>query len=466
MEVGIQVRDDRFARQDLKIEPQAEGYPSGLVFALKPAHVIEGRVTYADSGRPVPRARLAVMGGRYINGEADAEGRFRLNPYADSPYKSDATGDPLFSVFAYPPDGQPYLGLDRDLGWPKGAVRQTVEFALPPATLVRGRVTDATSGKPLAGVQVVYMPRNEARPAEEQGRRILTGEWSAAVSGDDGAYAIAIPPGAGHLVARGPSPEYILAEFGSNTIDYGRPGGIRKYAQAVIPVEAPRGSGTLDVAIALRHGITRRGRVLDPDGQPVAAATLITRFNVSDEAHRWGGDKIPVRDGRFVLPGLQEGQAYRVLVIDSKQRRGAAVEISARESGDEPVIRLAPCGSVRVRLVDEAGKPVVRYRLVLEFLVIPGRFQCEFDGNFRGEDLAACAGQALLGYGGHWGGPPTDADGRVTLSGLIPGATYRLLTSEHDAVSLDSEILEDFRVEPGQVLDLPEFTIKGVRAED
>ena len=78
-------------------------------------------------------------------------------------------------------------------------------------------------------------------------------------------------------------------------------------------------------------------------------------------------------------------------------------------------------------------------------MLTPGRFQCDFDGNMRGEDLAADAGPGL-GYTSYGGGPPTDNDGRATFSGLIPGATYRLLTTEGGNISIDSKVLKDFQV--------------------
>ena len=72
----------------------------------------------------------------------------------------------------------------------------------------------------------------------------------------------------------------------------------------------------------------------------------------------------------------------------------------------------------------------------------------------------ADAGPAA-GYHGYFGGTPTDAAGRTTLTGLIPGATYRLLTTEGDNISIDSEVLKDFQVKPGEALELPDLTIKG-----
>ncbi len=165
---------------------------------------------------------MAAQGGHYISDQADTQGRFRLNPYADTVYTSMTTGEALFTVYAYAPDGQPYLGVQKEITWTKGSVRQTVNFALPRGVLVRGKVTEAGSGKPVEGCQILYQPLN--RPSFEPTEALLTGEWSTVISRKDGTYSIPVPAGPGHLIATKASAEYILSEYGSQTLD-GRAGG-------------------------------------------------------------------------------------------------------------------------------------------------------------------------------------------------------------------------------------------------
>jgi RNA polymerase sigma factor (sigma-70 family) len=451
----VQIRDERFARQEIAIAPQALAEPEGKTYVLTPAHPIDGRVTYADTGAPVPHARMAAQGGHYISDQADALGRFRLNPYADTPYQSMTTGESLFTVYAYAPDGQPYLGVSKELTWKKGSIRQTLDFALPRGVLVRGKVTDISSGKPVEGCQILYAPLHPA--PFDPSFSVLTGEWSTMVSRIDGSYSIPVPEGPGHLVATKASPEYILSEFGSQMLA-GHAGGLRKYAQALVRFDAKKGNDPMDVAIALRRGVTLKGQVIGPDDKPVAEGAIITRFNVNAQAQRWGGFPISIRDGRFVLSGLEPGRLYTLLVHDAKRRWGAAIAVSPRATAAGLMIRLAPCGQVKIRLVDSASKPVAGYRAALQLVLTPGRFQCDFDGSVRGEDLAADAGPGL-GYSSYMGGPPTDDAGCSTFNGLIPGATYRLLTTERDNISIDSKVLKDFEVASGQTLELPALTI-------
>ena len=117
--------------------------PEPIAIALQPARTIVGRVTYADTGRPVPHA-LVASGPSYS--EADAEGRFRV------PAGPAAAG--RFGVRAQSPDGAPYLMTFKQGEWPKGAIEQSVDIALPRGVVVRGKITEEGTGRPVAGAVV------------------------------------------------------------------------------------------------------------------------------------------------------------------------------------------------------------------------------------------------------------------------------------------------------------------------
>ncbi len=62
-----------------------------MTLALEPAKIIKGRITDADTGKPIPHAQLRILsysttlGGTVNEFEADAEGRFRANPLSAKP---------------------------------------------------------------------------------------------------------------------------------------------------------------------------------------------------------------------------------------------------------------------------------------------------------------------------------------------------------------------------------------------
>ena len=89
---------DRFRRRVIHIEPGAEAKPIAIV--VQPARSIIGRVTYADTGRPVPHATVG-QGERRT--ETDDDGRFRAVIPGASPTAS--------VVRVQAPDGSPYLIL-------------------------------------------------------------------------------------------------------------------------------------------------------------------------------------------------------------------------------------------------------------------------------------------------------------------------------------------------------------------
>jgi hypothetical protein len=118
----LTVHDPRFALQRIEIETDSALESKPLTAALVPAQILTGRVTYADTDKPVPHAPLEVMASQGRVGtpaefETDADGRFRVNP---------PPTDRSYRVTAFPPEGQPYLFAAEFLEWPKGAIEQSL----------------------------------------------------------------------------------------------------------------------------------------------------------------------------------------------------------------------------------------------------------------------------------------------------------------------------------------------------
>ncbi len=62
LRVYLSLVDPRFASQVIEINTDAASTAQPLSFALQPARTITGRVTYADTGKPVPHARVTLNG--------------------------------------------------------------------------------------------------------------------------------------------------------------------------------------------------------------------------------------------------------------------------------------------------------------------------------------------------------------------------------------------------------------------
>src|SRR5262249_46112035 len=241
--------------------------------SLAPARVLEGVIRAADTGKPLPDAHLRVDAwdkrttrparqgetwGRYLPGRADAradaQGRYRVNPFP---------GDTL-DVWVYPPDGAPYLVVNkRGVTWPEKAARHELDLTLPRGVLVRGKVTEAGSGKPVPGAAVQFQKRMTNNPQLARAQADPMAVWwvDDALSGPDGGFQIAVQPGPGHLLVRGPTDDYVHVETSTMQLETGQRGGRPLFPDGLLPLELHPATEAVTVSITLRRGVTVRGRV-------------------------------------------------------------------------------------------------------------------------------------------------------------------------------------------------------------
>jgi RNA polymerase sigma factor (sigma-70 family) len=467
LKVGLEIDDLRFAPKELWVDtddPKAEN----LLLGLAPGQVVEGRVVCEDTGKPMANARMEAgsysrseegytTGGGTVDGQADAQGRFRIRLYPGS------TG----YVTAYPPDGEPYLVASHSFDWPKGVVKQEVEVKVPRGVLLRGKITEAPSGRPVAGASVEYRtPRDDVVKRKGSG-----GWWGRVLTAADGSYALAVPPGPAHLLLTGPTPDYLAEPVGSAEVEIAKPGGDPLYYHASAALDLKENERPKEMSFALRRGVTLRGNVVDADGKPVAKAVLfVGSFRPAWEKAL---SPIEVRDGRWELRGCDPQRTYHLLflacpdkveqmltaeaigangrlllpmLLGPKNKLGAAVDVSAKKAGGEPIdVRLKPTGSARLHVLDAKGRPLPGFGPSLELVVGPGPTFGEAleKGTLAGEAvyLAGTFGEAIKAA-------PSDPPGTLTLEGLIPGATYRLRQFQQ------TKIYKEFTAEPGKTIDV------------
>jgi RNA polymerase sigma factor (sigma-70 family) len=457
---AIQARDGRFARQEFEFRSTGGKADKPLTCALAPARTLVGTVTYSDTGQPVPHARLVVFsmpeprpGGlrvEQMEGRSDGKGRFRLVPYVGS----------HLTVLALPPPGTPYLLRSKSIRWPKGdVIKKEVHFSLVRGILVRGRVTEKPSGKPVAGASVEFVQcrdnnpffRNDTSTSWDEGQQI-------GVSGKDGTFRLAVLPGPGHLLVCGPTPDYVKVETSLKKLE-GLPinSDHRYYLDAVVPLHLKPQPGPHPVAVMLRRGVTLTGQVLGPDDKPVAHAVLLCRtyFERGYSHNNMAKSARKVLDGRFELPGCDPDRPVEVFILDAADQLGSVVQLSPKELRGQPArVRLQRCGTARARLVDGNGKPLANIRCHVVAVITPGVPWAE--SVRRKGMIAETAFLSSLDRKGHEN-LHSDAQGRVTLPTLIPGATHSLSAMPRGFGLVH---LKDFKAEPGKALDLGDLTIK------
>jgi RNA polymerase sigma factor (sigma-70 family) len=457
MALGLEILDPRYERKtDWEVNTADRKSCENVRLVLAPGRYVEGRVVYQDTGKPVPHAAL-MLTNPIIEAKADAEGRFKVPLY--NPRDDEAFGfiSRDVSVCAFPPPGEPYLGAAQGVDFPKGVVRREVNLALTRGALIRGKVTEAVSGKPVEGARIAYN----------------AGYDHSVASGPDGSYQIGAAPGAGRLIVSHPSGEYIAEVLGSAGGVGDKAAGDPAYHHAILDVEVKPGEKVKEVNVSLRRGVTVRGRLVGPDDKPVDSAVLF----VSRHRPRFENTMHPllVRGGRFEVRGLDPKKTYHLVFLEHPRlprptitpeslqgfpqlyiqellgpanKVGMAVEVSPKEVKEDFVVKLAPCGKAKVRFVDGAGKPLANYSAWLQLVVTPGpRIFQALEEKTLAAEVVTLTGR----YGGQLDGKPSDANGFATFEGLIPGATYRLKKTDREP---NNEVLKDFTAEAGKTTEI------------
>jgi protocatechuate 3,4-dioxygenase beta subunit len=444
----LEIKDDRFAPVTLTLAA-GQGQPKELLHILLPAKQVVGRVTYADTGKPVPRALIRL--GNFQNpgsvlARTDKDGRYRINPTGES------------NLIAQPPAGEPYLGVIQSLPETKGAAQRRLDVRLPRGVLVRGRVTEAGSGKPVARAVVYFMQQDydnrDYRPGLALG-------WEYPVWTDrKGKFQMTVQPGPGTLLAKARTPDYIPVEIGEVTNFGGLtlPHSQRWSAHGVARVNFKPKRSPQTVNFQLRPGVTVTGKVVGPDGKPVRPyVMMITRLNTSaaHHVHQMTPPDWPVEPPGFTLKSCDPDNPYPVIFFDEKNRCGAVVTISGKQKGKPLTVKLARCGTAVARFVGADGKPLADYFPWIYLLVSPGPHGYELDKVRKHKGLPADELLALHRQFYETEKTKTDAKGRFTFPLLIPGATYRIWDPRTTKV-----LVREFTAKPGEKKDLGDIVLK------
>ncbi len=210
---------------------------------------------------------------------------------------------------------------------------QRIELELPVGYTIEGRLVDS-EGRPIAG-----------------GSLWVSEPWSRRH---------------GHVLARSDSQgHYRLAGL--------QPDGMHWFF-AFAPDHAPSGAGYLDAApgsvvqhdiVLDRSGGAVDGRVLAPDGNPLAGAQVLVGF---DHAH-WDGPR-PRRtktdiEGSFTIEGLKPGPMP--LMARATGYSAVQQELTVLASGRQGVtLRLGPEARITGRVLDLDGEPLAKARVGVE----------------------------------------------------------------------------------------------------
>jgi hypothetical protein len=361
---------------------------------LERAATIRGRVMFADGGLPVVGANVGLdepwrYGERWSNrvvasvaSVTDADGRFEIDGIAEGEHEVLVVADGcLFATLRVqaPTQTEPTIELTR-------------------AMTIEGEVV-CEDGTPAANFSVAATPECLDVP--------LGGGTTASQSGVDGRFRL-LP------IARG---TYTIAARGS------LPG--RSLSRETL-VRGVAG-GSVGVRVVVASAPTLSGRVVDPEGCPVARAA-VSAWRISPPIAR---ETTSAADGSFELVGLSEGDLRLVVVPPGVWPPDGAVCVLERQL-------------LRAELVTSAGGPDVVVSLA-RGLAIEGVARSADGRPLRGAIVIAAA--TTKSRSDPCGGLVA-ADGSFTITGLAPG-TYKLGVSDVQRPSRTLPLVGGESVEAG-----------------
>lgn len=162
--------------------------------------------------------------------------------------------------------------------------------------------------------------------------------------------------------ASGPDGRFAIEglDVGPHVLDASHPSRPRAYLRNVM-------TGRTDARIEMAGGVSLTGRVVDEDGQPVPAFTVLARV-VRSALVRHNVDSVSSydSDGRFELGGLTEGD-FELVATSRGFPPSEPVPVTVRAGGSIPVtITLRRGGRIEGVVTNDDGEPVAGATIALE----------------------------------------------------------------------------------------------------
>jgi hypothetical protein len=315
-----------------------------------------------------------------------------------------------------------------------------LDVALKRGVVLRGRVTDKGTGKPVKAEVEYFIFSDNAEEVERAGG-FREGGSIYTRTAEDGSYTLVGLPRRGIVTAR-----VWTAKLGRYILGAGadRIKGISEYRtfhtypyschaarfHSLVEVNPAKDAASVACNLALDPGKTVTATVLGVDGRPLEGARIEGLRGL-----QWY-DQLQLPTARFTLTGIDPQKPRAFLFFHPGNQLGAAVVLT----GDEPkdfTVRLQPCATITGRVVDAEGQP---------------RAGVELAGFL--EDGRPDPGEGMGGLCG----AKTDKDGRFRVRGLIPGLTWRNVCIQ-EGNQLTGRVLRRVVFRPGEVKDLGDLKI-------
>jgi len=404
-------------------------------YAVAPGKPIQGVIRDKDTSRPLAGMNLKGMvydehsrvWAAGVEATSDEAGHYRLTGLPRAP---------AYRLFVEPGGGRPYLNATFRVAADTPAFDPvTYDFALKRGIVLRGKVTDKATGRPISGFVNVYTFEDNPHNDEFPGYR---SSYPPHVLVQNGRYEVVALPGRGVIGFRCRQDgyrEHYRGRVGAEAIKGYDPGAkvfrteptnceVGTY-HVVAELNLDSGSATATLDIQVDPGRTLVVNPVDPEGRPVAG----TMAAGVDDLFPWSEHSQP--SAKVEVHGLDPGQRRRVTITHAGRKLIGSIYLKGDETGPL-TLRLQPYGTLTGRIIDDNGQPSGGLRLFNTEGVWPPR----------------PAEQGILPAGDN-DGIHTGPDGRFRVEGLVPGLRYGGSAAEGRG-----EVFRDVTVASGEVKDL------------
>ena len=351
-------------------------YGAKFTFSAEPHQLIEGVVTDAETGDPIPG--VAVESDSYQDGSKGQMGFFQpgnARTVTDERGTYRLTGLPQSKehhLRLVVPNNQPYLSRPRVSlkEFAEGLRPTKLDFKLKRTGWIAGSVKDKLTGEPVRA-RVLFSPHQDNERGKEYSLEI--GQYvdpirmkHVAVDTDErGKFRIKAVPGEGLLMAVAKSNAYCpgngAGELGDRwfkqmgndatrvTKTYHHNGEMWMHAFKAVTAKL---DGIVESDIELDPGNTVSVSLVDPDGESISGVSVRNRVPVS-----WRNE-IPSKDSKVDIVAVQPTRPRAVLFYHRERNLGGMLLANQSQRKSQKTVRMEECGVVKGRLLDKNGKPI------------------------------------------------------------------------------------------------------------
>jgi RNA polymerase sigma factor (sigma-70 family) len=423
-----------------KDEPQWGSYTiHGATFthAAAPTRPVIGTVTDRATGKLLAgitvRASLPFVFTRGPNRslvtKTDENGRYRL---VGLPRNAGQ------GIQVLPEPSLGYLPAGGRTGQAADLEPARLDFKLVRGIVIRGRVTDKATGKPVpARVDYLVFADN---PSLNDAPDFRIVSIDTPLTGRDGAFTLVGMLGRGIVVATVSRPlksGYLVAVGADRIKPRDRDGFVSTYpyvlmptmVNTLVPLDVARDAGPVTCNVVLDPGKTIRGTIVDPEGKPITGARVRPTWGHASVA-QW-----PLPAAQFTFTAVDVDRPQPFFFWHHEKKLGAVATFKG-DKVEGLTVKLQRLGVITGRLLDPDGEPLA------------------------GRHLSGYVEDGQLNIRHGWAGffrVTADKDGRFraeVIPGVKVGAYFQVSSGR-----LGDKVFQKLTLEPGQVHDVGDVKV-------